>query len=365
MRKRITMRRAAALGLAAAMLTLTGCGGGGQEAQTTTAGAAEEGTTAGAAAEGTEAGDAADTAETDKPYAGTKLTWWTKLNANVSSTYPNLGDTPWAQYVQEQTGIEIEFIHPTVGSENEEFAIMVASGEYPDIIEHTWTAYSGGPAAAITDGVIINLDDVMAENAPNFTKLMEEYPDIDRMVKTSSGSYYCFPFLRGLEQPNVTQFSSGMVVRKDVLDELGLEMPETIEEWDSVLRAFKDYGFDVPFTTRKEWMKDVWSPGFDNWGDFYVDDGVVKHGLIEDSRKEFLSQMNKWYEEGLIDRDWLVADKSSNQTYFTTGKSAVVYAPFGQGLGQYTQIMNEADPEITQDDIRSSVPVTSVKAQNA
>lgn len=365
MRKRITMRRAAALGLAAAMLTLTGCGGGGQEAQTTTAGAAEEGTTAGAAAEGTEAGDAADTAETDKPYAGTKLTWWTKLNANVSSTYPNLGDTPWAQYVQEQTGIEIEFIHPTVGSENEEFAIMVASGEYPDIIEHTWTAYSGGPAAAITDGVIINLDDVMAENAPNFTKLMEEYPDIDRMVKTSSGSYYCFPFLRGLEQPNVTQFSSGMVVRKDVLDELGLEMPETIEEWDTVLRAFKDYGFDVPFTTRKEWMKEVWAPGFDNWGDFYVDDGVVKNGLIEDSRKEFLTQLNKWYEEGLIDRDWLVADKSSNQTYFTTGKSAVVYAPFGQGLGQYAQIMNEADPEITQDDIRSSVPVTSVKGQNA
>lgn len=364
MRKRITMRRAAALGLAAAMLTLTGCGGGGQEAQTTTAGAAEA-TTAGAAAEGTEAGDAADTAETDKPYAGTKLTWWTKLNANVSSTYPNLGDTPWAQYVQEQTGIEIEFIHPTVGSENEEFAIMVASGEYPDIIEHTWTTYSGGPGAAINDGVIINLDDVMAENAPNFSKLMEEHPDVDRMVKTSSGSYYCFPFLRGLEQPNVTQFSGGILLRKDVLDELGLEMPETIEEWDTVLRAFKDYGFDVPFTTRKEWMKDVWSPGFDNWGDFYVDDGVVKHGLIEDSRKEFLAQMNKWYEEGLIDRDWLVADKSSNQTYFTTEKSAAVNAPFGQGLGQYTEIMHEANPEITQEDIRCTVPVTSVKGQNA
>ena len=365
MRKRITMRRAAALGLAAAMLTLTGCGGGGQEAQTTTAGAAEEGTTAGAAAEGTEAGDAADTAETDKPYAGTKLTWWTKLNANVSSPYPNPGDTPWAQYVQEQTGIEIEFIHPTVGSENEEFAIMVASGEYPDIIEHTWTTYSGGPGAAINDGVIINLDDVMAENAPNFSKLMEEHPDVDRMVKTSSGSYYCFPFLRGLEQPNVTQFSGGILLRKDVLDELGLEMPETIEEWDTVLRAFKDYGFDVPFTTRKEWMKDVWSPGFDNWGDFYVEDGVVKHGLIEDSRKEFLAQMNKWYEEGLIDRDWLVADKSSNQTYFTTEKSAAVNAPFGQGLGQYTEIMHEANPEITQEDIRCTVPVTSVKGQNA
>ncbi len=348
MRKRMTMKRAAAFGLAAVMLALTGCGGNEQAAETTSAASADE-----------------NAADPDKPYAGTKLTWWTKLNANVSATYPNLGDTPWAQYVEEKTGIEIEFIHPTVGSENEEFSIMVASGEYPDIIEHTWTTYSGGPAAAISDGVIINLDDVMKNHAPNFMKLMEVHPDVNRMVKTSGGSYYCFPFLRGLEQPNITQFSGGILLRKDVLDELGLEMPETIEEWDTVLRAFKDYGFEVPFTTRKEWMKDVWSPGFDNWGDFYVEDGVVKNGLIEDSRKEFLAQMNKWYEEGLIDRDWLVADKSSNQTYFTTEKSAAVYAPFGQGLGQYTEIMNEANPEITQDDIRCTVPVTSVKGQNA
>ena len=359
MRKRVTMRRAAALGMAAVMFALTGCGGstqGNSQGNTQSDTQGEE--TTQAAAQGTET-------DSDKPYAGTKLTWWTKLNANVSSTYPNLGDTPWAQYVQEQTGIEIEFIHPTVGSENEEFAILVASGEYPDIIEHTWTAYSGGPAAAISDGVILNLDEVMANNAPNFKKLMEEYPEVDRMVKTSSGSYYCFPFLRGLKQPNITQFSGGILLRKDVLDELGLEMPETIEDWDTVLRAYKDYGFEVPFTTRSEWMKDVWSPGFDNWGDFYVEDGVVKNGLIEDSRKEFLAQMNKWYEEGLIDRDYLVADKSSNQTYFTTGKSAAVNAPFGQGLGQYTEIMHESNPEITQEDIRCTVPVTSVKGQNA
>lgn len=365
MRKRT--KQAASLIMATAMtaVTLAGCGSSGETKKETTAAAT---TAAPAAAETAGSQAAAETvaeAASDKPYEGVKLTWWTKLNANVSATYPNLGETPWAQYVQEQTGIEIEFIHPTVGSESEEFAIMVASGEYPDIIEHTWTTYAGGAGAAISDGVIINLDDVMANHAPNFMKLMQEYPDVDKMVKTSDGSYYCFPFLRGLEQPNITQFSGGILLRKDVLDELGLEMPETIEEWDTVLRAFKEYGFEVPFTTRKEWMKDVWSPGFDNWGDFYVEDGVVKNGLIEDSRKEFLTQMNKWYEEGLIDRDWLVADKASNQTYFTTEKSAAVNAPFGQGLGQYTQIMHEANPEITQEDIRCTVPVTAVKGRNA
>ena len=207
------------------------------------------------------------------------------MNANVSATYPNLGDTPWAKYVQEKTGIEIEFIHPTVGSEKEQFSIMVASGEYPDIIEHQWVSYAGGPGAAIEDGVIISLNDVFEEKAPNMKKLLKEHPDIDKMVKSSDGQYYCFPFLRGLESPNITQFSSGFVLRKDVLDELGLELPETIDEWENVLRAYKDYGFEIPFVTRSEWMKDVWSPGFDNWGNFYVEDGVVKHGLIEDSMK--------------------------------------------------------------------------------
>ncbi len=364
MRKRFSAKRVTALAMTAAMAvaSLSGCGSSDKPAETAKA---PETTTAaaGGSAESTAAGTEAPAS--DKPYEGVKLTWWTKLNANVSSTYPNLGDTPWAQYVKEKTGIEVEFIHPTVGSEDEEFSIMVASGEYPDIIEHKWTSYPGGPGAAISDGVIINLDDVMANNAPNFSKLMSEHPSVAKMVKTSDGSYYCFPFLRGLDEPNITQFSAGMTLRKDVLDELKMDLPETIDDWDAVLRAYKDYGFEVPFTTRKEWMRDVWSPGFDNWGDFYVEDGVVKHGLIEDSRKEFLTKMNEWYKDGLIDRDWLVADKSSNQTYFTTGKSAAVYAPFGQGLGQYTQIMHETNPEITGDSIRCTVPVTSVKGQNA
>lgn len=356
---RKTTKRATALTLSVLMAvgSLAGCGFKEETKETESESAKIE-------TEGTEvAGDTA--VDPDRPYAGTKLTWYTKLNANVSTTYPNLGDTPWAQYVMEKTGIEIEFIHPTVGSEEEEFSILIASGEYPDIIENMWTSYPGGPQAAINDGVIIDLDDVMANNAPNFSKLMADHPDIDKRVKTINGSYYCFPFLRGLESPNITQFSAGMILRKDVLDELGLEMPETIDEWETTLRAFKKAGFEAPFVTRNEWMKDVWSPGFDNWGDFYVEDGTVKNGLIEASRKDFISKMHDWYEEGLIDRDWLVADKASNQTYFTTGKSAAVYAPFGQGLGQYTQVMNEENPEITQEDIRCTVPVTSVKGQNA
>lgn len=353
MKKNSTVKRVLALGLSAAMVsaTLAGCGQKTESGQT-----AETGT------------DAATTAaaDSDKPYAGTTLTWYTKLNANVSDSYANLGETPWAQYVMEKTGIKIEFQHPTQGSEDEAFAVMIASGEYPDIIEHTWTTYSGGAGAAINDGVIISLDDYMETNAPNLSKLLDEHPEIDKMIKTSSGSYYCFPFLRGLETPNKTEFSSGLLYRADKLEELGFDsVPETIDEWEAVLRAAKDAGFSKPFSTRQEWVKDVWSPAFDNWGDFYVDDGVVKNGLIEDSRRDLIQTLATWYADGLLDNDWMQADKSSTQTDFVTGNTMVGYAPFGQGLGDYTKAMMDADPNFQQDYIQAAAPVTSTKGQNA
>ena len=355
MKKNSSLKRSLAMGMAVAMVgaTLAGCGGSSSAAASSTAES-----TAGSEA-------AAEPANAEKPYEGTTLTWYTKLNANVSDNYTNLGETPWAQYVEEKTGIHIEFQHPTQGSENEEFAVMVASGEYPDIIEHTWTSYSGGGGAAINDGVIIALDDYM-DQAPNLSALLEENPEISKMIKSSSGNYYCFPFLRGLETPNKTEFSSGLTYRADVLKELGFDtVPETIDEWEEVLRAAKAAGFSKPFTTRNEWVKDVWSPAFDNWGSFYVDDGVVKNGLIEDSRKEFIARMAASYDEGLLDNDWMQADKKSTQTDFVAGNCVLGYAPFGQGLGTYTQAMMEADPNFKEEYIQAAAPVTSTKGKNA
>lgn len=132
MKKQSTLKRALALGMSATMVgaTLAGCGG---SASSTAATSTETASSAATEAEAT--------TDSDKPFAGTTLTWYTTLNGNVSDNFANLGDTPWAKYVEEQTGITIEFQHPTQGSEAEEFAVMLASGEYPDIIEYTWTTY--------------------------------------------------------------------------------------------------------------------------------------------------------------------------------------------------------------------------------
>ena len=87
-----------------------------------------------------------------------KLTYWVDLNANASQTVSNLGETPFAKKLMEATGAEIVYQHPAQGQAQEKFNIMVAMGNLPDIIEYTWeTAYQGGAAKALADGVIKEL----------------------------------------------------------------------------------------------------------------------------------------------------------------------------------------------------------------
>ena len=115
MKKQSTLKRTLALGMSAAMVgvTLAGCGGGSASSAAESTAASSTETASSASTE------AAATTDNDKPYAGTTLTWYTTLNGNVSDNYANLGDTPWATYVQEQNGIKIEFQHPKQGSESE------------------------------------------------------------------------------------------------------------------------------------------------------------------------------------------------------------------------------------------------------
>ena len=40
----------------------------------------------------------------------------------------------------------------------------------------------------------------------------------------------------------------GQVIRKDLLDKAGLDIPETVDEWENALKAFKDMGIEVPYS---------------------------------------------------------------------------------------------------------------------
>ena len=81
--------------------------------------------------------------------------------------------------LKEKTGVTLVNDGPTPEAYNfdEEYMLMLISGELPDMLYGNWTSYSGGPAQAIADDYIIALNDY-EQYMPNLMKYLEENPNI-------------------------------------------------------------------------------------------------------------------------------------------------------------------------------------------
>ncbi|NOV04738.1 extracellular solute-binding protein [Paenibacillus sp. LMG 31457] len=283
--------------------------------------------------------------------AGSTLTSWQTLNNNLSSVnIQNLVDTSFGKALEKQTGVKVTYTHPPTGQIAEKFNLMVASNELPDVVEYTWTSYPGGPEKAIKDKVILPLNDIIDHYAPNLKKTIEADPELSRQLKTDSGQYYVFPMLRGAPSQLVFQ---GPVIRKDWLDELGLPVPTTIDEWYVTLKAFKEKkNAAAPFTARYaggRWdVADAFIGAFKTSNDFYLDDqGKVHYGPYDSQFKDALTLLRKWYQEGLIDKDFAIPDAEGKilDNKITSGISGATVGLLGGGIGRWLDTMKQKDPK--------------------
>ncbi|MDR1373514.1 MAG: extracellular solute-binding protein [Treponema sp.] len=268
------------------------------------------------------------------------------MNSNVSINYANLGDTPFGKGLMERTGAKINFLHPPSGGASEQFNLMVADGNMPDLMEYSWLTYPGGPEKAIADQVIIPLNDVFAKYCPNLTAFLKAHPEYDRMIRTDSGQYYCFPMIR--PDPKLLN-ATGLMIRKDWLEELNLAVPATIDEWYTVLKAFKENKGNVPLTFESFFLLSHELPfpyAFDTKYGFYVDmDGRIRLGQAEPGYRDFLVTMAEWYKEGLLDPDFSSATYDQVGAKITNGTSGASVGYMGSRMGVWNTSGQATNPD--------------------
>ena len=302
---------------------------------------------------GTTASEGADEGSKAFSYPvadGGTLSYWLELNANAAANYPSLNDTEFGKKLQENTGITVEFQHPAVGQLQEQFNLLLSNRTLPDIIEYSWLTYAGGPQKAIEDGVVLPLNDVIDSYCPNLKAYLEANPDVDKMIKTDDGTYYCFPFIRGGEK---LKTSTGLMLRGDWLDELGLEVPTTMDEWYDVLTAFKtEKNASAPFTYwySSQGLTDN-NPFAYAYGaprNFYIgDDNKVHFGAVEDGYREYLQTMHKWMSEGLIDVDLATLTNDQVSAKITNGSAGASFGWCGSSLGTWTSAGRATEEDFT------------------
>src|SRR5712692_9413915 len=166
------------------------------------------------------------------------LTYWAPMSTNVAASMKSFGEMGCYVELEKRTRIHLDFQHPPLQQEQDQFNLLVASGKYPDVVEFDWLhSYAGGPSKAIKDGVIVRLNDAIDRYAPNFKKLLADHPEWRKQIVTDEGDLYAFPFLRS--EPILLTFI-GPVIRSDWLTKLGLKTPTTLDDWHTMLKAFKD-----------------------------------------------------------------------------------------------------------------------------
>ena len=250
---------------------------------------------------------------TDEPVT---VTMWMGVNPNVLKITEDIGnDCALWNELATRTGVNLEFTVVNPDTESEKFNLMVASNDLSDIISNATTLYTNGGEAAVADEILIDhLPYLTEELTPQICKLMEEYPDAVPEALTESGWLAGMPQLS--MQTETTQ-TFGPMIRKDWLDELGLDVPETYDELHDVLVAFKEKkGADAPLLLNyaATGINNGMVEGYGIFGlvadaamsePYYQVDDTVMYGPIQPEFKEYLTMIHDWYQEGLIWQDFM------------------------------------------------------------
>ncbi len=258
--------------------------------------------------------------------------WAANLGAAV---IPNLKDAACYKAFEEATGVKINFIHPPVSQEKEVLNITIASNDLPDMIENINTYYRGGLSKAYADGVIIDMKPLMELYAPNLVALYKEYPDLNAEVETIDGRYYAVPWIKG---SNAIRTQNGLIMRKDLLDKLKINVPTNFEEFERTLKAFKDSGVKVPlelskFDLKRESIAGIF--GLEGNTGYILENGKVQYWAYSERFIDYITTLAKWREEGWLDPDFATLTDNIKNARISNGEVAIYYGPAGSGFSRF------------------------------
>ena len=260
------------------------------------------------------------------PVSDGKLSIWLWWSNNYIE---NPNELVAMQELEKQTGVHVDYVTVPQAEAAEKFNLMIASGEYPDILRSSESYYTGGIVQECADGVTIELTDLVPKYMPNYMKIREDFPSFAKDSTTDDGKIVgIYTVASNYGEVRGERVWAGLNIRKDWLDDLGLQTPETIDEWHTVLKAFKDnYNCEAPLligaTNGYDAMHDFVS-AYGILGAFYQDNGTVKYGPCEDGYKQWVQTFRDWYAEGLIDPNFISNDASLMNAagdYIGTGKA--------------------------------------------
>jgi putative aldouronate transport system substrate-binding protein len=206
-----------------------------------------------------------------------------------------------AQEIGKRVGIDFQPIHVENNQFSDKLNTLIASGTLPDLVCQIDILRIRQMAEA---RMIVPLDDLLASDGKNVMQRLGPYFNPATYI---GGKKYFVPGIQGYGQ-------EALAIRKDWLDNLGMKMPTTLDEYYNVLKAFTQndpnkngkadtigLGATMAFMATFNHVFGAYQIPFQR--DVYLDGKVVPYFL----HPNFMDAVNfyrRLYAEGLMEPDF-------------------------------------------------------------
>lgn len=219
--------------------------------------------------------------------------------------------------IEEATNTELEIIQVPTKDLDNKLNILLASGDRPDIIQcETETMES----QLLSSGILLPLNEYW-DDYPNLKNARDE--ETWDLMRYTDGNIYSI----GIKNPNPLSI---IAYRKDWLDKLGLSVPTTLDEYYEVATAVSKEdpdGNGAADTFAFGGYQNVDTTWFDHiFGAFgalpnywMLKDGHIVNGSVQPEMKDALVYLNKMYQDGLIDPEFVTDDPKRWQQKVKSG----------------------------------------------
>lgn len=248
----------------------------------------------------------------------------------------DINNNQMTRLAEEKLGIKMETTLLGGDAANYDTKLRLAltgSEELPDVFPVYGTQMI---ADMIESGKVKAIDDDIEKYMPDRLKeIYDKYPETFYPV-TKDGKTYGIACTPALTEGQV------MIIRQDWLDNLGLEAPTNMDEFEAVIKAFTEddpdgngkadtYGFTYSGNDiyNTGWVADPVTLFSANSGKYIPgswqedEEGNLVYGSINEGNKETLIRMAEWQKNGWIFQEAAATGAWDAMTQFTEGKAGI------------------------------------------
>ncbi|MGG1553992.1 ABC transporter substrate-binding protein [Paenibacillus ferrarius] len=249
-----------------------------------------------------------------------------KVMVGARDFVENYETNEFTKWYEELTNVHINWEVVPSKSIPEKLNLMLASGDYPDVVLNMAVSNEQQMVYG-KEGVFIPLNGLIEKYAPNVMQRLAELDGMKEVLTAPDGNIYSLP---QIEQCYHCTMSQKLWIYKPWLDKLKLDMPTTTEGYYQVLKAFKEMdpngnglqdeialaGSPKGWNTR---VDDVLMNAFipnntlTSTKHMFLQDGKVKVAFDKPEWKQGLEYLNKLHKQGLLATESFTQDGTQLQ----------------------------------------------------